>query len=91
MGDQGHEETRIDARALQFLKDESIAFETQEYMAALATDEKERETELFRGEQSQSPQQMENSLDSDVMPNSPDSTGQRCSYMAMISCSVVNK
>lgn len=90
MGEQGHEETRIDARALQFLKDESIAFETQEYMAALATDEKERETELFRGEQSQSPQQMEHSLDSD-MPNSPDSVGQRCGYLAMISCSVVNK
>ena len=85
MGCQGHEETRIDARALQFLKDESIAFETQEYMAALATDEKERETELFqRGDQSQSPQQpMESSLDSD-MPNSPESTSQRCDFTKLI-------
>lgn len=88
VGYQGHEETRIDARALQFLKDESIAFETQEYMAALATDEKERETELFhRGEQqahAHSPQQpMESSMDSD-MPNSPESSSQRCRYTKRI-------
>ncbi len=53
-------------------------------MAALATDEKERETELFhRGEQqahAHSPQQpMESSMDSD-MPNSPESSSQRCRY-----------
>lgn len=33
----------MDARTLQFLKDESVAFETQEYMAALAADERDSE------------------------------------------------
>eukprot|EP00597_Dinobryon_sp_UTEXLB2267_P007673 CAMPEP_0170085114 /NCGR_PEP_ID=MMETSP0019_2-20121128/20090_1 /TAXON_ID=98059 /ORGANISM="Dinobryon sp., Strain UTEXLB2267" /LENGTH=795 /DNA_ID=CAMNT_0010301437 /DNA_START=383 /DNA_END=2770 /DNA_ORIENTATION=+ len=46
-GGEGCEEVRMDARTLQFLKDESVAFETQEYMAALAADERERETECL--------------------------------------------
>lgn len=36
---EGQQETRLDARTLQFLKDEALAFDTQEEMAALATDE----------------------------------------------------
>jgi hypothetical protein len=44
-GGLGEEEVRMDARTLQFLKEESIAFESQEYMATLAADERDQEEE----------------------------------------------
>lgn len=42
---EGEEEQRIDAKTLQFLKDEALAFDTNEDLAALASDEMLQEAE----------------------------------------------
>ena len=42
---EGEEEQRIDAKTLQFLKDEALAFDTNEDLAALASDEMQQEAE----------------------------------------------
>jgi hypothetical protein len=41
----GRDEVRLDAKTLQFLKDEALAFDTQEDMATLANDELNKEEE----------------------------------------------
>lgn len=41
----GRDEVRLDAKTLQFLKDEALAFDTQEDMATLANDEVNKEND----------------------------------------------
>ncbi len=59
---EGEDEQRIDAKTLQFLKDEALAFDTNEDLALLASDEMQDDTRLER----------ESTIDGESMIASPE-------------------